>query len=1200
MRVELLGPLRVLADDGAQILLPTARRERAVLSILALRAPSNVPAGELIRGIWGDEPPRAAGKNVQTYISTLRKVLPAGTIETTSSGYRLRLTRESIDIGCFEDAVLEGMRAVQAGEAATAIGLLREALATWRGEPLLELNDQPVGMAESARLAELHRAAEESLIDARLDAGEHAEIIGELEAAISAEPLREKRWAQLMVALYRCGRQADALRAFQRLQSMLAEELGIDPSRELQDLEQAILRQDQHLEGRSSIDPAVRTPTAADQRERLPLARWNVCRSLEPLLENQFVGRGAELSEIERLLTTGVTSRAPILIMGEPGIGKTSLLAQLAERAAALRVLCLYGRCDEENIVPYQPFVEALRSLLTCRERETALSGALRNELVRILPEVQELISGDFALSDPFDPATAQGHICRAIVEALNLLASEGPLLLFLDDVQWADSGSLQMLRAVLTAAELSGEIGLVATIRNEPSSIARVEAAVADPFHHRGVVQIWLTGLGAEEIAQLVSPGATQVEVAEAHDAEVLRTLTGGNPLFATQLIRNEREAGLSQIGPFVPDDGALPFGLSSVIDGRLRRLPDDVRQVLEVSAILGNSGSVALLQATLRTVGLDEGMLEAIDTAISHGFVIINESMEFVFTHELVRRRLVAELGLLQRKRLHLAVGESLQVAPDPDSVAQGAFHRRAAAPLGDFGEAARWTLRSAIRSFYNGAFDNARKELEDGLNSARAFGAQSSLECSDLLLALAGVAMAMGDNDLNKECCLKAADIARSRRSTERLALVAIQLASAGVLGSGDEDVLGICAEALSAPDHLLPSIRAQLLAVAAYYKSTVAGAGPDDDVQSADALRLAEGSQSPESAAFVGFFRFWILVALGQAAEARALSEKLLAFGNLPDRVHDEGVTGLLRASRYWGRSYARRCRFAISMIDGDREEIESEVAALEATAGRGASQLRQMTRVMRVAISLLDGDLEAAESGNSDVASFVGTDQNMFSAYVAQLFQLRLLQDRLDEIEPLVRAALNTSEGWMGFKVALAFCCAERGDVPETQEILGELKDHGAFRVPRTIIRMTLLGLIAEIMAELDDGHGSREIYELLAPYSGQFVVAGWGVVCSGSVDHFLGILAGTWGEPDLAVKHFDAAIERQSALRAPALLADTFYWKARTQLTRPRNFGREWDDGVACLTQGVAIADRYGLRRLERRLATLKSSKALV
>ena len=152
----------------------------------------------------------------------------------------------------------------------------------------------------------------------------------------------------------------------------------------------------------------------------------------------------------------------------------------------------------------------------------------------------------------------------------------------------------------------------------------------------------------------------------------------------------------------------------------------------------------------------------------------------------------------------------------------------------------------------------------------------------------------------------------------------------------------------------------------------------------------------------------------------------------------------------------------------------------------------------MTKVMRVAISLLDGDLTASENGTEEVASFVGTDQNMFSAYVAQLFQLRLLQDRLDEMEPLVRAALDTSEGWIGYKVALAFCCAELGNAREAQEILADLRGGETLELPRTIIRLTLLGLVAEILAELGDREQSAELYQLLQPYSGQFVVAGMG------------------------------------------------------------------------------------------------------
>ena len=348
MRVELLGPLRVLTDDGVPVPLPTARRERAVLSILALRTPSNVHIGELVSGIWGDEPPRAAAKNVQTYISALRKALPDGAIETTPSGYRLHLTRLSTDIGCFEDAVLAGMRAVQAGEPTHAIRLLNGALETWRGEPLLEINDQAVGMAEAARLAELRRAGEEALIDARLDAGEHAAIIGDLEAAVAAEPLREKRWAQLMLALYRCGRQAEALRAFQRLTTTLSEELGIAPSRELRELEEAILLQDQKLEQRPSLGPSLRTeeglPSVGEPDSR-PLDQsveerpqrggqphhQRLPQSNLPTPLSSFIGRTEELDQILQLMQ----GTRLLTLTGVGGAGKTRLAVRLASLISA-------------------------------------------------------------------------------------------------------------------------------------------------------------------------------------------------------------------------------------------------------------------------------------------------------------------------------------------------------------------------------------------------------------------------------------------------------------------------------------------------------------------------------------------------------------------------------------------------------------------------------------------------------------------------------------------------------------------------------------------------------------------------------------------------------------------------------------------------------------------------------------------------
>jgi len=267
MLVGLLGPLTLVSEDGALLPVPAAPKERAVLEMLALRPGRVVPSAELIDALWGENPPRSASKALQIYISALRRSLPAGTIETSPGGYQLRTDPDRIDATRFERLIRSGSRAVDDHDPAGAAAELGEALGLWRGEPLVELAGQPAGMAERARLAELRRGAEEALVDARLGLGEHAALVGDLEAAVAAEPLRERRWAQLMLALYRCGRQADALAAYQRMRRLLGEELGLDPSEQLAGLERAILGHDAALD--VPRPPAVR---AAGRRCRFESA----------------------------------------------------------------------------------------------------------------------------------------------------------------------------------------------------------------------------------------------------------------------------------------------------------------------------------------------------------------------------------------------------------------------------------------------------------------------------------------------------------------------------------------------------------------------------------------------------------------------------------------------------------------------------------------------------------------------------------------------------------------------------------------------------------------------------------------------------------------------------------------------------------------------------------------------------------------
>jgi DNA-binding SARP family transcriptional activator/streptogramin lyase len=241
-------------------------KQRALLAVLLLNSDEVVSTDRLIDALWEDNPPASALNSVHVYVSQLRKALGNGRLETRGHGYRLALEPERIDLGRFERLLAEGRELLAAGEAARAAEVLRAALALWRGPPLSDFASEPFSQGEIARLEELRLAALEERIEADLVLGRHAELVSELEALARRHPLRERLRAQLMLALYRSGRQAEALAAYEQARRMLAEELGLDPGRTLQELERAILRQDAELD-QTGLPPA-RPPPPSDPRPR--------------------------------------------------------------------------------------------------------------------------------------------------------------------------------------------------------------------------------------------------------------------------------------------------------------------------------------------------------------------------------------------------------------------------------------------------------------------------------------------------------------------------------------------------------------------------------------------------------------------------------------------------------------------------------------------------------------------------------------------------------------------------------------------------------------------------------------------------------------------------------------------------------------------------------------------------------------------
>jgi DNA-binding SARP family transcriptional activator/tetratricopeptide (TPR) repeat protein len=320
MRFLLLGPLEVW-DDGERIALG-GRKQRALLALLLLNANRNVGRARVIDWLWGEEVPRTARDLVHEYVSRLRRRLrqdpgagqPSQRLVTSGSGYRLQVGPDELDLHRFELLVGEARQAVTGGEHSRAAGVLREALALWRGSALEDVPPSPAVEAAVIRLEEARLTVLEQRIDADLAAGRHAEVVGELEGLVAAEPLRECFRAQLMTALYRSGRQAEALAVYRAGWRLLTDDHGLEPGSRLRELEQAILRDDPAL---APASPGVREPTVAVSPSQLP-----------PDIPD-FTGRAATLNAVTARLAPAAgkpAAGAPVVaVAGKPGVGKTAL-----------------------------------------------------------------------------------------------------------------------------------------------------------------------------------------------------------------------------------------------------------------------------------------------------------------------------------------------------------------------------------------------------------------------------------------------------------------------------------------------------------------------------------------------------------------------------------------------------------------------------------------------------------------------------------------------------------------------------------------------------------------------------------------------------------------------------------------------------------------------------------------------------------
>lgn len=387
MRFGVLGPLVATDDEGHELPLG-GPRQRAVLAILLLRVGEAVSSDRLIDQLWGEHPPATAAKTLQVYVSNLRRALGDGVILTRAGGYVVDAGRAEIDLARFDALAAEGHRELEAGRATVATQRLREGLALWRGPALADFAYESFAQADRARLEEARLVAVEDRIDAELALGNHAVLVGELEALVRINPLRERLSAQLMLALYRAERQADALDVYRRLRAHLAEELGLEPAPALKELQLQILAQAPSL-----------TALDADIAGAARIAR----RGSIPRPPTSLVGRERDIDAVCGML--GATDARLVSLIGAGGIGKTRLAIAVAQRLAdqfdgGMFLVRLAGVFDSASILPM-----IAEQVGVTGQSELPLLDVLRQRFadqptLLVLDNFEQLVSGATVLAD--------------------------------------------------------------------------------------------------------------------------------------------------------------------------------------------------------------------------------------------------------------------------------------------------------------------------------------------------------------------------------------------------------------------------------------------------------------------------------------------------------------------------------------------------------------------------------------------------------------------------------------------------------------------------------------------------------------------------------------------------------------------------------------------------------------------------------
>jgi DNA-binding CsgD family transcriptional regulator/tetratricopeptide (TPR) repeat protein/energy-coupling factor transporter ATP-binding protein EcfA2 len=886
-----------------------------------------------------------------------------------------------------------------------------------------------------------------------------------------------------------------------------------------------------------------------------------------------FVGRAHELQSLEALVPTGSSEgRRMVLVGGEPGSGKSRLVRELASLAKESGARVVEGGCDAVFRTPYQPFTEALGTLIRSLPDDivAAVVGARATELARILPALASPTAAAPVSSDP-DTERHRTHI--AVGDLLRAAGETRPLVLLLEDCHWADVATLHLLRHLARPGE--GRLLVVATFRDTEADVpTELAETLADLRRSEAVVRLRLAGLTTPEIDELVCRLAGTERAAQPDIVAAIGELTAGNPFLITELWRALQDSGaiahdgdrLRLVRPLA--DVATPEGVREVVGQRIARVAPGTRDLLDLAATIGPVFDVEVVRAA---GGFQRGaLLKAVDEAASNGLIeeAGGRGFSYRFAHELVRRAVYDRLSGLRRAELHLRVAEVLEQQPHTPA-AELAHHFGTAVPLTQVERAVHYHGLAAEAAMVRLAYDVAAEHLGTALD----LGVADARERACLELRRGEALMRCGSSLDALDAYRRAAAIGRDEGDCELLARAAIGYENAcwrpAFVDRGARELLE---EALAGLDPGTSQLRGHVqagLARACDFVGDIAAAS----AARADAIACARSLDDRRGLATVLMRSYWARSSEPMAEINAKLDEAIQIGAELGDvEIQTE----------------AMQWHVASLLGLGDLATARRELEVAVDLASRSTQPfLLHAGEHYRSAIALADGRLDeaAAAAQRSHEWSRLLTGRDASGIYGVQMFNIRREQGRLGRLAPVVRVLARESTGlWQpGFAALLTDLRLE----DEAREVLRTIRGRGLDHL-RQGLWLASLVYLSDAVTRLGDARFAEVLYAELEPFAGTNVMIGHGVALLGSADRYLGMLAATSGDLVDAERRFVSAEMLDRAM-------DSATWTAHTLAERGLALGDE-----VALRDALALAGHHGLARVAERIGHVAPSPPAV